>query len=170
MRIRVQSRHLLDESLLVILWRKSADDESFQDWERNPKTNLGQFDGNFFWMNWLETNRGLVSVIDLGIAGYSAERDNWRILIELTEKEKDSVFVFYENESSVYAYFNNELICLRLILEKSGPQVEKTRPEEPPPWLASKIAAIRKEWSPEAMSGRIDNLKTRLQQLKQRRA
>lgn len=169
MMVKVQSRHLLDESLLVIIWRLSTDEESFQDWKRNPQTKLGQIDDDFyFWMNWLETNRGLLPVISLETTGYPAKQDDWRVLIELADKEKDFVSVFHENNLSVYVYFNNELTRFRLIYGKNEPRVEKTKPEEPP-WLTNKIAAIKEERSPEALAGRLNNLKTRLEQLKQRR-
>lgn len=82
MRARVQSKHRLNEELLVNIWRRSSTpDECFSDWRRKPQTNLGVFSSNFifFWANWVRTNKGLSPVFDLSITGEPIE---WRTLEE----------------------------------------------------------------------------------------
>ncbi len=81
MRVQVQSKHNLDEELFVNIWRRSALDECFDDWRRQPQTNLGNFSSNFtfFWMNWFRTNKGLTPVFDLSTIGSPIE---WRTVNE----------------------------------------------------------------------------------------
>ncbi len=88
MRMCVQSKHLLDEALLEKIWRLSADDESFKDWQRQSQTDLGVIssDLTFFWMNWFCTNKSLVPVFDLSFVGKPTE---WRT-INLEEKAYDT--------------------------------------------------------------------------------
>lgn len=83
----VQSKHVLDEELLVNIWRRSSaphPDDCFNDWRRQPKTDLGVFssDLTFFWANWVRTNKGLIPVFDVG------EPTEWRS-INLEEKASD---------------------------------------------------------------------------------
>jgi hypothetical protein len=59
----------LTEKLFIKLWQRSDTDLCFHDWRHNPKTDLGQIDGNVFLMNWYQTDRGLVPAIDLSIVG-----------------------------------------------------------------------------------------------------
>ena len=79
MKPQVQSKHLLNEELLISIWHRSALDECFNDWRREPQTDLGVFSSDliFFWMNWLYTNKGLVPVFDLSLIGEPTE---WRIV------------------------------------------------------------------------------------------
>lgn len=89
MRVQVQSKHNLDEELLVKIWRCSSLDECFDDWRRQPQTNLGDLSSNstFFWMNWFHTNKGLIPVFYLSAVGEPTE---WRT-INIEENASDAI-------------------------------------------------------------------------------
>lgn len=166
MEVRVQSKHLLDENLLVNIWRRSAlPDECFSDFKRHPKTNLGVFsyDSIFFWANWLYTNKGLISVFDLSTASNLKE---WRIIVILNDAEKSKSVVIKETESSVYVFQTDtgKLTRFRFV-RKDKPQLLESQVDKIPEWLAKKIAEAKDD----TITDRLNNLKTRLDQLKQRR-
>jgi len=98
MKFRVQSKHIIVEkenlvssrepfitTLLEKIWRRSDTDLCFNDWRRNPKTDLGRIKGNFFWMNWYQTNRGLVPAIDLSVVGEPLDGQSPEIATRVAE-------------------------------------------------------------------------------------
>lgn len=144
---------------------------------RDRQSDLGQLEirGNdyYFWANWLETNRGLVPVLDPDVFG--APRD-WRLKIELGEEEKGKVFVIPEPSSSnsFFIYRLDEAMVAHILLFfdqiENQPRLVKTelRSEEAPQWLREKIAAIMEEHSPQAALRRMEGLKNRLRKLLKR--
>ena len=174
MRVLVQSKYLLDEELLVNIWRRSAPvDECFNDWRRKPETNLGafSFDSIFFWGNWVRTNRGLTPVF-FGSETMSRPEE-WRIIVNFDNSdEAEKSVVIEENESSVYVYrlSAGELTRFRLVRE-DRPQLLESQIDETPDWLAEKIAAKREEKlsNVRAAESRLSSLAARLEQIKQRR-
>ncbi len=177
MRARVQSKHLLNEQLLVKIWQRSEATESdrhfplgkrFEDWQCKPQTNLGVITSNllYFWMNWYrgvhQNQERLVSSMIL-----EEEPEEWRIVINLDEAEKENSVVITEDGSSVYVYWldSSELTRFRLV-RKDGPRLLESKVEEVPAWVMKKI----EELHPEAVLARVQNLRARVQQLKQRRS
>ena len=167
---RVQSKHSLDEELLVNIWRRSsAPDECFNDWRRQPQTNLGVFssDSIFFWANWIGTNKGLIPVFDLDVI---SKPEEWRVIVSLDDAEKENSVIFTEDESSVYVYrLNTGELTRFLIVGKDWPRLLEIRVNEIPKWLAEKITTTKEEKSPRAIESRLNGLAARLEQLKQRR-
>lgn len=169
MRVQVQSKHNLDEELFVNIWRRSALDECFDDWRRQPQTNLGDLSSNstFFWMNWFCTNKGLMPVFDL-----DTEPKEWRIIVNpIDDAEKEKSVIFKEDETSVYVYqFNTGELTRFLFVPKDWPRLLEIQVNDIPEWLAEKIAVAKEEKSPRAIESRLNDLAARLQQLKQRRS
>ena len=175
MRARVQSKRLLNEQLLVKIWQRSEATESerhfplgkrFEDWRRKPQTNLGVItsDELYFWMNWY---RGTFQNHDQLIPSMLLEEpEEWRIVVNLDEAEKENLVVIKEDELSVYVYRldSSELTRFRLV-RKDRPRLIESRVDEIPEWVARKI----EELHPEAVRVRVQQLHTRVQQLKQRR-
>lgn len=168
MRVQVQSKHNLDEELFVNIWRRSALDECFDDWRRQPQTNLGDLSSNstFFWMNWFRTNKGLTPVFD-----FDVEPEEWRIIVNIIDDdENEKLIVIKEDETSVYVYqFNTGELTRFLFVPKDWPRLLEIQVNDTPEWLAEKIAVAKEEKSPRAIESRLNNLAARLQQLKQRR-
>ena len=177
MRVRVQSRHLLDDNngSLEKIWRLSADDECFQDWLKNPISGLGEVVAktNYFyiWANWYKSNHGLRPVIDPEAFGAPID---WRIIYESDSSDSDvTVFKFEADSRSLFILSENlsEFTLFYLDFCDRMPVVAKSqlKTESAPEWLAGKIAAIREKRSPQATLSRLNGLAARLQQLKQRR-
>lgn len=179
MKVRVQSKHLLDEQLLVKIWQRSevaASDrhfplgKEFGEWRSEPQTDLGSVsdDGLYFWMNWYagiyQNDARLIPAMIL------EEPEEWRIVVNLDAAEKENLVVITEDESSVYVYrFDSEKLTRFRLVRKDGPRLIESRVDEIPEWLANKIAAAKEKLDPEALKGRLNDLSARLQQLKQRR-
>ena len=149
MRVRVQSKHFLNEALLEKIWRLSADDECFNDWLKNPVSGIGKvtvrIDYAHIWANWLDTNHGLTPVLDLEVFDQPL---GWRIaLIDSNDRVKAA------GELVTHANHKYSLI----LLNGRPTVVEEDIGEEE-----------RKRVLSEAR-GRLDYISVRFQKLKQRR-
>lgn len=173
MRVRVQSKHLLDESMLEKIWRLSADEECFNDWLKKPVSGLGEVIAKincfYIWANWLKTNRGLVPVLDLEVFGAPID---WRLILE--NESNITVFKFETDSRSLFILSEDlsEFTHFYLDFCDGMPVVARSelRTESAPEWLAGKIAAIRERQCPQAAQSRLNDLAARLAQLKQRRS
>ncbi|MDO8676219.1 MAG: hypothetical protein Q7K16_01005 [Candidatus Azambacteria bacterium] len=170
MEVRVQSKYLISEELLVNIWHRSAPlDECFSDWRHQSQTDLGAFssDSVFFWGNWVRTNKGLTPVF------LDIKPEDWRIIVNFDNPgETERIVVIKEDESSVYVYrFDTSEVTRFLVVGKDRPQLLEIQVQinEIPEWLAEKIAAVKKEKSPDAILSRLNGLAARLEKLKQRR-
>lgn len=168
MKVQVQAKYKLDEKLLDNIWHRSAPiDECFSDWRRESQTDLGAFssDSRFFWGNLVRTNKGLSPVFT------DMNPEDWRIVVNFDNTdEAEMSAVISESNISVYVYRfdNGELTGFRLVL-KDGLRLLESRVYEIPGWLAEKIAAAKKERSPDAVLSRLDGLAARLQQIKNKK-
>ncbi|GEM_PF-3000375 len=174
MRVRAQSKHLLDnEALLEKIWRLSADEECFNDWLKKPVSGLGEIvvktNCFYIWANWYKTNHGLMPVLDLEV--YKMPID-WRLILE--DESDITVFKFETDSRSLFILSEDlsEFTHFYLDFCDGMPVVARSelRTESAPEWLAGKIAAIRENKCPQAARSRLDSLAARLAQLKQRRA
>lgn len=175
MEAQVQSKHKLDEEFLVNIWRRSSaphPDDCFNDWRRKPQTNLGTFssDSAFFWANWISSNKGLIPVFNLNTI---SKPEEWRVVVNLDDAEKEKSVIFEEDELSVYVYGLDSGELIRFLVigigVKDWPQLLEIQVKEIPKWLEEKISIAKEERSPRAALGRLSNLAARLEKLKQRR-
>ena len=166
-KIKVQSKYLVDEGLLVNIWRRSSLGP-FNDWQRQPRTNLGVFssDFTFFWGNWINTNKGLIPVF------YSSCNPlTFRLIVTSSNLKKsyaikESLVSFY-----IYKFNSDELTKLQLVVN-SRPQLLESQAiiDKIPEWVLKKIWTLKNEKPSDVTQGRIDALAARWQGLKQRRA
>lgn len=164
MKALVQSKHILSQDLLYTIWRRSNSEDSFREWLKNPETNLGLITRDFFWANWVKTNKGLVPVIEREILL------DWRIQIQL-ERNESQTLVFEETPASVWVWQNNKTVHYQLIFSDGRPELceSEVPASELPLELAAKTAAIERHL-PAGIQKRLDELRSRLTQLTERRA